>query len=637
MKLYHLLISMLFFQAAAGQANDEIRKNFPASDMVYQTYDQELRIIIKDDVPVAERKTNLDMLMLTDKNINMLSRYRVYHSGYSELTELEAYTRVPAGNKFKTIKVGEKKVSNSSTNSIFYDDSKETAFDFPALSQNAIAHVEYTQFHKDAHLLTGFYVPSYMPVINGSFTLIVPDDVKIKYIVKNDPRGLFQFTKDSKKRETHYRWSFTNYKAEDRFSNAPDPRYYQPHIIFYISSYTNDKGEQPFLNSIDDLYKWNYSFIKDLNKSDDNELKKIVDSVITKGQSEKTKAEILYKWVQQHIKYVAFEDGLEGFRPRQASEVCSKRYGDCKDMSSILTQMLRIAGLKAYYTWIGTRDLPYTYTETPLPIVDNHMITTVLINDKWYFLDATDPNSTLDMQPASLQDKEALVSLSEKEYKLVRVPVITPEQNLIVDSTFISISDEGVTGNQVVRYEGYFGKDVYTSLLYKDEKETKEYVNSRMSKGSNKFILKKYDIVRSSPAQNIAHINADFEIPGYSKQVDKEYYINLNLEKLLENQVIDTAKRKTPMEIDFNYLIKSYHILDIPKGYKLSYLPENYSFENNLIKVNIYYTVELERIIAAQEVQHKKLNIQPSEFEEWNKPMKAILPYYKQSVVLEKK
>ena len=75
--------------------------------------------------------------------------------------------------------------------------------------------------------------------------------------------------------------------------------------------------------------------------------------------TDEAKARRIYKWVQQNIKYVAFEDGMEGFIPRDASLVCSRRYGDCKDMASILTKMLQYSGVEACFVWIGTRSLPY--------------------------------------------------------------------------------------------------------------------------------------------------------------------------------------------------------------------------------------------------------------------------------------
>lgn len=627
-----LLNSYCFAQTPA-----EVNAIFPGQEIVFSNFNQDLKLMVKDGAVVAESKYLKEMMILSEKNAAAYSRSKIYHSGYSELKDIDAYSKIPDGDKYKKIKIGEQKTTSSRRNSVFYDDVKETTFDFPGMVQNAVQHLEYTQFHKDAHLLSPFYLPGSVPVMAAEYTVTVPNNITIKYVVKNDTKGVFKFSEDKRKKETVYKWTLSNYKGEDDFGNAPDDSYYVPHIIIYVASFEDGDGAHEYLNNLDDLYKWNFSFTKELNVSPDPALQKIVDSLIAGKKNETEKAKSIYKWVQGHIKYIAFENGLEGFQPRQAAEVCSKRYGDCKDMSSIITQMLRMASIKAYYTWIGTRDIPYKYSELPLPLVDNHMISAANINNEWVFLDGTDPHSKYGVPPSAIQNKEALVAISDKEYKVLTIPVTSAQQNTITDTTSISFTDNGIKGTENVSYTGYFGEDAYNTLLYKDEKETKDYVKSRMGKASNKFILGDYKIGRVNPDENILNITADFEIPGWGKKVGNEYYINLNLEKLFENRVIDTAKRKIPIENEFKFLIKQYHILKIPEGYTVTYKPDNFSFENDLVALKIQYEVKDRKIIAYQELQNKTLMVQPDQFAELNKAAKAVAAQYKEQVVLEKK
>lgn len=636
-KLILLAIMAIFFNCSHAQTADEIRTTFPGEELAYLHYNQELRLFMQDGLPVAESKHERELIILGERNANLYNRQTVYHSGYSELKSLEAYTKLPEGDHYNKVMVTDKKTTSNPDNSVFYDDSKETSFDFPSLTRNAIGHLEYTLFHKDAHLLVPFYFPGSIPVINAVFSVVVPNEISVKFVVKNDVNHIFQFTEEKKEKETVYKWTVKNTKGLDDYGDAPSGRYYDPHVIAYVTAFQNKTGTQRFLSSLDDLYKWNISFTKELNKKADVQLSNIVDSLVKGKKDEKEKATAIYRWVQGHIKYVAFEDGLEGFRPRQAADVCSKRYGDCKDMSSIITQMLRIAGIKAYYTWIGTRILPYNYTELPLPIVDNHMISAADIGGRWYFLDGTDPHAKLDMPPSSIQDKEALVSISDDEYKVLRVPVAAALDNVIEDSTFISITDAGIKGTEKVRYFGYCGEDVYNAVLYKNDKELQDYVNSRVTKASNKFILGDYSVNRIDPGENIAGITASFEIPGYSKKAGNEIYINLNLQKLFDLRIIDTAKRKVPKEAEYKYTVRQYHILEIPKGYKVTYKPANFSFDNDLVSLKITYSEKNGRIIAAQELQQKKLMIYPAEFDAWNKAVKAAQAPYKETVVLEHK
>ena len=633
--LFFLLLFACF--SSFAQTPEAVKKIFPGEQVVYLNYNDLLILSIKNDTPVAESNHSAELLLLGD-DASSYSRYAIYHSGYNELKNLDAYTKLPDGDKYKKIKITNQQTSSSSTNGVFYDDVKQTSFDFPSLTQNAVEHIDYDLYHKDAHLLIPFFYPGRVPLMNGSYTVVVPNEINIKYVVKNDPKGLFQFSEEKKKKETIYKWTLKNIKPiDDEFADAPDNDYFEPSIIIYITSFQRKDGQQQnFLSSLDDLYKWDVGFTNELNTTQDPDLKKTVDSIVAGKITETDKAKSIYNWVQRNIRYIAFENGLEGFRPRQAAEVCNKRYGDCKDMSSIITQMLRIAGIKAYYTWIGTRSLPYDYTDIPLPIVDNHMISTANIDGKWIFLDGTDPHAKYGMPPAGIQGKEALISINEKEYKVLRVPIIPAEENRMTDTTLISFTDDGIKGHESVTYSGYQGEDIYNSLLYRDESEVRDFVKTRMGKASNKFILGNYIVTRVKPEENIVNISADFDIPGYGKKVGDEYYINLNLEKIFEKQVIDTIKRKVPLEIEYNYLINESHILEIPKGYKVSYLPKDFAYNTDLASIKITYKIAGGKVIATQEGETKKLMINPDDFEEWNKEMSTVQQQYKESIVLEK-
>ncbi len=620
-----------------SQTPAEVNAAFPGKEAVFLNYNQELKLMVKGGAVVAESNFQRELMILSEKNAAAYSRFKVFHSGYNELKDLDAYSKIPDGDKYKKVKIGEQKTTSSSRSDVFYDDIKETTFDFPGMVQNAVQHLEYTQFHKDAHLLSPFYLPGSVPVMSAEYTVIVPNDISIKYVVKNDTKGVIQFTEDKKKKETVYKWTLSRYKGDDDFGDAPDDRYFEPHIIVYVSGFHDGDGDHAFLNTLDDLYKWNTSFTKELNTTPDASLQRIVDSLTAGKKSETEKAKSIYQWVQQNIKYVAFENGLEGFKPRQAAEVCNKRYGDCKDMSSIITQMLRMASIKAYYTWIGTRDIPYKYSELPSPLVDNHMISAANIDNEWIFFDGTDPNAKYGVPPYTIQNKEALVAFSDKEYKLITIPVTAAEKSGILDSTFINFTDNGIKGREKVDYSGYFGEDAYNALLYRDEKETKDYVKSRMGKASNKFILGDYKITKTNPNESLINISADFEVPGFGKKVGNEYYINLNLEKLFENQVVDTAKRKVPIEHPYKFVLKQYHILQIPDGYTVSYKPQDFAIDNDLVSLKIQYEVKNGTIIAYQEFQNKNLMVEPDRFADWNKTAKAIAAQYKEQVVLEKK
>jgi len=359
-----------------------------------------------------------------------------------------------------------------------------------------------------------------MPVVNQKFTVTYPSDMQLIFTPKNLEGYSITVSEDKKGRTYNQVYVAKDIKSIDKYSGMPPASYYEPHVVLRIASFKNGNNEtERFLSNIDDLYKWDYSFLQNINVSKSELLQKLADSLTAGISDAKEKARKIYEWVQKNIKYVAFEDGLEGFIPRQAELVCTRRFGDCKDMSSLLTSLLRCAGLNAYFTWIGTRDIPYEYEEVPLPLTDNHMIAAVEIAGEWLFLDGTSSTGIFGFPSGFIQGKQALVAISPSEYKILRIPEVEAEKNEITDSTFITITEKGIKGNCSVYYKGYFGSDITGTLQYKEAGTLKDYVKYRMGKASNKFILGNYQINHLNENLKLVNVKADFEVPDYGKKL----------------------------------------------------------------------------------------------------------------------
>lgn len=640
MKIDFLKISaiIVMFLPVAGksQSLEQMQQLFPGKLAVFSNIKKSVDISFKNGTPYAEANEVSEMMILNDNANGFYNKDKIYHSDFNELEKVEAYTLVPDGNSTQKIKVTDFKTQSSPGQDIFYDDMKETSFDYPQMLKGSIAHVEATYLNKDIRFLTGFYFTNYLPVHNASYTVTFPEDMDVRYIIKNDNNKIVTVKETSKGRKKRLEFTANDVKNFEYFSDGTSFPYYAIHVIIYVASY-HFKGESiPVFDSINDLYKWDAGFLTNINSAPDENLKKITDSICINKKTDKEKAMAIYMWVQNHIKYVAFESGLEGFVPRQAGDVCAKRYGDCKDMASILSSMLTMSGLDAHFTWVGTRSIPYSYTEVPLPIVDNHMICAVKIDNSWIFLDATDPNCIFGMPSSFIQNKEALISLGPEKYEIVKVPIVPADNNVIIDSTFLSINNHILIGHSSVDYTGYFGVDVYNNLLYNKGDDERVYARKRMAKGSNKFIMKAYTIDRKDSVKKIANISADFEIPDYAKTIAGEIFINLNLEKLFDNVPIDTSKRKIAIENDYLYTLNQVHTLKIPEGYTVGYVPANFSISNDLIDFSIKYNQSPGVISATQKLLLKKLYIEPDEFILYNNTIRSVAPAYKEQVVLKK-
>ena len=616
-----------------AQSFELIRKQFPDEKAVMLNRTLEYNIDLKNGQPYVESHDLEQIEYLLGTATAFMGEYGFSHSDFQELVSYDAYTRTPDDKK---LKVGEFKTSTDKESFVFYDDVKHTTFNFPSIEPGAIGNLQVSWHNKDPHLLSPFYFTDYMPVVNSELKVTVSKDISLKYLLMGLDTGYIAVTIESKHHNNIYTFKYKNCPADKRYADAPGFAWYSPHVVFYIENYKDDKGNTvPYLSNADDLYRLNYSFIKTVNQTTGPELKRIVDSLTTNLTTPESRARNIYSWVQHNIKYVAFEDGMGGFIPRGAGLVCSRRFGDCKDMASILTEMMNAAGIPAYFTWIGTRDLPYKFSQTPLPLVSNHMICAIKLNGNFIFLDGTDPTCVFGMPSSMIQDKEAMIAISEKEYKILKVPVIDKSKNVLIDSTWLELTPNGIKGKIKRTVSGYLAMDIFEKLMYWDKKNMNEDVKNEFERGSNKFKLDTFYIDKR-PATDRVSLFAGFTLPDYAKKIGNDYYLNLNLFKFFENEQIDYPQRKTPVEYNYEFIKKYVTLLKIPDGYKLSYLPQSKNYHNTVWGFDLQYEQKGNWVILTQEFDNENLVLTNDKFLLWNKVLENLFPLYKETLSLTK-
>jgi hypothetical protein len=625
-----LLLCCITFRVLAQQ---EWKQKFPEAEAVYTNLLTEVNIQKQNGKWVAVSDHSEDLVFLTDNSIKMMSRGRIHHSSFNELKKWDAYTRLEGNKK---LKVTNTNTTRSSQDYIFYDDSKATSFDFAGVAVNTSRHLEYQLINNDIHLLSPNYFERYFPVGDAELRITFPSDIKLKFILKGDQANKINFTETKQRNKTTWSFKIKDLVSYNAFSDAPDNSYYATHVIYYVEQIKENEQWINFLSSPEDLYRYNYEHIRNINKETSAEIKFITDSLTRGISDDEQKARKIYRWVQSNIKYVAFEEGMEGFIPREANLVCSRRFGDCKDMTSILTAMMNYAGIPAYFTWIGTRDIPYDYSEVPLPIVDNHMICAIKVKDNFIFLDGTDNGCIFGFPSYAIQGKQAMVSINEKESRIIRVPEMEIGKSLIKDSTFLELTENGIKGRIRIHLSGYFASNLYSTLTARNEKDHSDYFKSKYPRANNKIKFSNWEW-NISDDHNTAIISADIQLPDYAKKLGDEWFLNLNLIKWFEYERIDVEKRKTAIKYDFMSGFSIVTALKIPDGYKVSFFPESDSYKNDAWSYKMIYSSDRDQVFLQQEFITDKLIKMPNLFHELNKALDKLTANYKQTIVLIKK
>ncbi len=635
------LLLMCTSSLFAQQTNtDSLRAKYKDENALYSILKENMVISVVKDKPVVHCDHQSEMWFLKD-NAHSYANRSIYFSYFTGIENINAYTLVPTAKKGKPVKELVYKIEEKNTISagIFFDSGKEKSFVFPNAKKDGAAHLEYREVYNDPHFLGLFYFNTYVPIQHSEFSVSFPSSVKLEYTLMNTEKYNIEMTTQQKKGVTTYTWTAKNIAAYDYFNNAPSLSYYAPHVIVRIAEIKHKNGEvEKVLPDVTGLYDWYYTFVEDVNTVDNSELKNLTDSIVKDAPNNDEKARKIFNWVQSNVKYVAFEDGMGGFVPREAHMVCQKRYGDCKDMASIITEMLRYAGLKSHLTWIGSRDIPYTYEQVPTPLVDNHMISAYeRDNGEIVFLDATGYYTPFGMPTSFIQGKEALISNGRGKFKVLAVPVIDKEKNLRNDSLILTLEGDVLFGKGFIESRGYDKIYFVNRLLNETLEKRKEKTKAMLDKGNNKIDFKSVTFFGLDNRDSNLFINYDFKLPDYVKVAGEQIFVNLNLEKDFRSANIDVKKRKgIPIDNDYKYEERESNLLLIPKGYEVNYLPANASFKNDLFGFTIAYEKKAEQVVMVKNSYINYLLLKEDKFVDFNAMIKELNKAYSEVVVLQK-
>lgn len=630
-----MLIGFVSISMQAQQTFQDYKKEYPDFNEVvlsdYQGYDIS---IINKKLKIIQN-TSFESMILSENGIHNNEESFSY-SELVKLLEYDAYSVVNSNGKEKKIKVTQSTEKNSRSNSVFFDDIKERQLIFPHLETGAKKVYNYKREFVDPYLLHKFMFIGGFPIKNSTFEVKTDKNVNIGFKIFNDPNNTIQFKKTEVKGKTIYSWVLKDVKPFKYEPNGPGILHNAPHIDIYIKDYTIDDKKTLVLDDVEMLHKYYQGFVGNLNKKESIDLKNITQEITKDKTSDEEKIKSIFYWVKDNIKYVAFENGYEGFIPREAELVLERKFGDCKDMSSIIVSMANYANVKdVNLCWIGTREIPYSYLELATPAVDNHMIAAFKKGDNYIFLDATDRETRYGLPTSFIQGKEALVD-NGTDFKIVKVPVVSAEKNQVNDIVKLQIKNGKLIGNGKIEFNGFNRSLILMQVGDASGKTRFEMIKSLVVKGNNKFNLNSYTEENISNRDLAYNVNYEFELDNYLIKVDKELYLNPFLQKHLEKNPIQ-KDRLTGYDFEIISIYNSDYEFEIPSNYKVKYMPKNFTLDNELLKVSAMFTEVNNKIVLKQLFELKKMVINPSDFQLWDDSLKKMKSNYSETLILIEK
>ncbi len=573
----------------------------------------------------------------------------ITYSDYTKISNIDAYSLVQSADGIKKKQVSNFQTRDAVSDDVFYNDVKEKVFLFSNITAGTQTHLSYKEELLEPRFLGSFFFTSYIASKTTEFSVSVANNIEMGFQLFGMDTSKIIFTEKIEGNKKLYTWTLENAPKYTDEKSSPNLRYYEPHVVLFIKNRiieevaTNENNENnakqnikiPLSSSVQDLYNWYYPFIKEIDTVKEfPELEYFVDELTAKDTTQLAKAKRIFDWVSTQIQYIAFEDGERGFRPADPQKVCKRKYGDCKDMASALVSMLRIQGIEAYFAWLGSRDLPYNYSQTPVPLVDNHMIVVAKINGKNYFLDATGNQEKFGTPSYFTQNKEALIAIDAENFEILRVDSSPYLQNTIYDSAKVKIEGAKVIINGNMNLKGFPKTTILPYLQFQDKEREKEAFKRLLNPHEPTLQLKKTEVLPTK-AEKVLQINYEYEIPNHTQSLYSEFFINLHLNPIWRNTEIDSL-RKTPVSSNYKFEKTQVYVLELPRGATIKFLPQNQKFDSEYFGFSVEYTRSSEQIILKHSVYSNYLILPVSEYEKWNEMVKELHQAYRQNIVLQR-
>jgi hypothetical protein len=515
---------------------------------------------------------------------------------------------------------------------VFHDDTKLCVVKFPLEEKGKACNYSFQENYQDVKYLTSFYFHSNIPSVERVIEFDIPSWMDVDLREFNFQGAAIEKTSTKENDITKVVYRMKDVPAYEKESNAPNHALSFPHVICVSKAYTANGARKTLFETVRDLYGW-YRTVCDSIGNKPSDLKDRVNTLVTGKKTDIDKIESIFYWVQDNIRYIAFEDGIMGFKPDAAQNVLNKKYGDCKGKANLLKEMLKLAGYDARLTWIGTSDLPYDYS-LPSLSVDNHMICTVILNGKRYFLDGTEEYIALNDYAQRLQGKQVLIE-DGNNYILDRIPVFPADRNKVKQITKMNIDGNALKGSSTVEYNGE--AKIYTQMAYASvrSENKSDALSSFLRGGDNNLVLSDIKTPDFNDRQKPLQLSYSFQANNQVTRAGNEVYVVMDWDKEFSNLELGN-ERKNDYEFEHKYYLTTQTELAVPDGYKVDYVPAgfkkttaDYSFEGS-------YASKGKTIVYTKTIIVNKPILRKSDFTDWNNFVRDINKFYNDQVVLVK-
>ena len=331
------------------------------------------------------------------------------------------------------------------------------------------------------------------------------------------------------------------------------------------SNQINIDGVKGNFDNWNDYGKWTFDNLIRTKLDFTPSQKSTFQNMVKDAKSDEEKVQILYKYLQNKVRYIGVQLGIGGLSPFPNSYVESKSYGDCKALSNYMIGMLDAVNIKSYHTILFAGN-PIDIDEQMMYQQGNHMIVYIPLNGKDIWLEATSQTAPYNYLGDFAGNRKVLI-VDEKGGKIIPSQQFKTEDNQLF-----------VNGNATLLADGTLNFDFSETskgLIYENfarfnqlsEKDLDVRLKNRFSYLQGISFKKKE--FNNDWKNAVFTSNFEFSAPNYAKIQGNNIILNIIPVNKEETSVKKMKDRKFDFNIETGYVDEVSYTLTLPSGYKL--------------------------------------------------------------------
>jgi transglutaminase-like putative cysteine protease len=265
-------------------------------------------------------------------------------------------------------------------------------------------------------------------------------------------------------------------------------------------------------------------------------IRMLADSLTRHTTDPSARLRALAEWVRDEVRYIAVEIGIGGFQPHYAEDIAEKRYGDCKDMVTLLCALAREANVEQG-TWIDATDKACPFGTLP-----------------WYD-----------------QGMPVILARPPGENARARTPTWKPERNHSRLTWDVQLAIDGsstVRGKSVL--SGAVANELRYELLMSDRRESRTWIEAFLAQRIPGMELDTFSVGGLKPVEDPLTLSYTFHAPAFAQKRDSGLVIRPGrIAGFLLDEYFRSTDRTYPVRLRFGTSTDLELTIRLPAGWGL--------------------------------------------------------------------